>query len=204
MRSSTPVLATSRGGEIMKIGNALLIGVLVVLGLSASQVAEAGGQAGGIPSLDARVSTLETTVADQGTAGAALQTQVDDLQTQVNGVQNDVATLESKLPVFAVIERDATLRPNAHRGVQRAEHFLDQDGNPIAGAYKVFFDRPDVSRCAVTVTAEPEFGSPLTAIVNGTFRGFPSPSFPSNMFTIEVFDKDNDRIDARFNIIVMC
>ena len=188
----------------MKIGKALLIGVLPLLGLSASQVAVAGGQAGGVPTLDTRVRLLETTVADQGIAAATLQSQVDDLQTQLNGVQNDIATLESKLPVFAVVERDATLRPNAHRGVQRAEHFLDQDGNPIAGAYKVFFDRNDVSRCAVTVTAEPEFGSPLTAIVNGTFRGFPSPSFPANMFTIEVFDKDNDRIDARFNIMVTC
>lgn len=53
----------------MKIGKALLIGVFPWLGLSSSHVAEAGSQAGGVPTLDARVRALETTVADQGLPG---------------------------------------------------------------------------------------------------------------------------------------
>ncbi len=185
----------------MKNGKALLISAFLSLTLFTSQAAEPGDQAGGVPHLDARVSTLEVTVEDQGTAGAELQTQVDDLQSQLSAVQNDLLTLESELPMFAVVNADGTLR--ASRGVQSASQSLDGSGNPLTGHYDVFFHR-NVSLCAVTVTAEPSFAGQITASINGTFRGIPNPNFPPNMFIIVVSDEDNNRINSRFNVIVVC
>jgi len=187
----------------MKSDKALLIGALLMLGLSTSQVAEPAGQTGGVPTLDYRLDTLETTVAAQGTTGAALQVTVDDLQIQLNGVQNDLFALERHLPLFAVVDGNGTLR--ASRGVQSAGHFLDASGNPLKGSYRVLFDR-NVSLCAVTVTAEPLYAGQITANVNGTFRGIqnPGPNFPPNQFLIDLFDEDHNSIDSRFNVIVTC
>ena len=188
----------------MKIGKALLIGVLPLLGPFASHVAEAGGQAGGVPTLDTRVRVLETTVADQGATGAALQVTVDDLQTQLNSVQNDLARLEGLLPLFAVVDQNGTLRPSSSRGVLSAGHFLDDHGNPETGFYRVVFTR-DVSRCAATVTAEPSYSGQITASINGTFRGVSNNlEFPPTNLTIVLFDEDHNLIDARFNVIVTC
>src|SRR5262245_45234057 len=155
-----------------KTVKALMINALVLIGLSAAPMAEPASQTGGIPSLDGRVGTLETTVAEQGTTGAALQVSVDDLQNQLNTVQNDILAIERHLPMFAVVNADGTLR--ASRGVISAGHFLDSSGNPLKGAYKVRFER-EVSLCAVTVTAEPSGSAAFTASVNGTFRGIPNP-----------------------------
>lgn len=187
----------------MTNGKALLISALVLLGPSTAQAAEPAGQAGGLPTLDYRLGALESTVADQETAGAALQVTVDDLQIQLNGVQNDLATLEGRLPMFAVVDGDGTLR--ASRGVQSAGHSVDASGNPLKGSYRVLFNR-NVSLCAVTVTAEPSFSGQITASVNGTFRGIPNPNpnFPPNQFIIVLFDEDHDFVDSRFNIIVTC
>jgi hypothetical protein len=187
----------------MKSRRALLISALVSLGLSTSPVSEAAGQAGGVPGLDYRLGTLESTVAQQGTAGEALQVTVDDLQIQLNGVQNDIAMLQARVPLFAVVDGDGTLR--ASRGVQSAGHSLDESGNPRTGSYRVLFDR-NVWLCAATVTAEPSFNGKITASINGTFRGIPNPNpnFPPNQFIVVLFDEDDNAVDARFNIIVTC
>ena len=79
---------------------------------------------------------------------------MDDLQSQLTALQNDLAALESKLPMFAVVNADGTLR--ASRDVQSAGQSLDGSGNPLTGHYDVVFQR-NVSLCAVTVTAEPSF-----------------------------------------------
>ena len=60
----------------------------------------------------------------------------------------------------------------------------------------------NVSTCAVTVTAEPSFSGGIVASINGTFRG--SPIHNPNRFHVVLSDHDNDRVDTRFNIIVMC
>jgi hypothetical protein len=187
----------------MKNGKALLIGTLFLLGFSALDVAESAGQAGGVPSLDHRVGDLEATVAEQEEVGEALQVTVEDLQIQLNGVQNDILTIQRRLPLFAVVNGDGTLRES--RGVQSAERSVDGAGNPQTGTYRVIFFQ-DVSRCAATVTAEPSFSGLVTASINGTFRGIPNPNpdFQPNVFLIVLSDEDNNRIDARFNIIVAC
>jgi len=186
----------------MKNGKALLVSAFLSLTLVfTSQAAVPGTQGGGVPSLDARVSTLEVTVADQGTAGADLQTQVNDLQSQLSGVQDELLTLQSQLPKFAVVEADATLR--ASRGVQSVRQSRDGSGNLLTGHYEVFFDR-NVSRCAVTVTAEPVFSGGITASVNGTLRGIPNPTLPDNGFIIVLSDDLFHRVNSRFNVIVTC
>jgi len=185
----------------MKSDKALLMGALLLLGMSTSQVAEPADQAGGVPTLGNRLGAVETAVADQGTAGAALQVTVDDLQIQLIGVQNDLATLERRLPLFAVVDGNGTLR--ASRGVQSAGHFLDASGNPLKGGYRVLFDR-NVWLCAVTVSAEPLFSGQITASINGTFRGIPNPNFSPNEFIIDLFDEDHNFVDSRFNVIVTC
>jgi hypothetical protein len=195
MRTTTGL----KGEKIMKNGKALLISALVLLGLSSSQVAEPAGQAGGVPALANRLGALETVVANQGEAGTALQLTVDDLQLQLDTVQNDLATLELRLPLFAVVDGDGTLR--ASRGVQSAGHSLDGSGNPLPGHYRVVFTR-NVSLCAATVTAEPLSSSQVTASINGTHRG--SPIHSPDVLIIVLFDKDNDLVDRRFNVIVAC
>jgi hypothetical protein len=183
----------------MKSDKALLISALLLLSLFRSQAAEPAGEAGGLPTLGARVGALEITVEDQGTAGAELGIQVEDLQSQLSAMQNDLLTLESKLPMFAVVNADGTLR--ASRGVQSAGQSLDGSGNPLTGHYDVIFHR-NVSLCAVTVTAEPSFSGQITASVNGTFRG--SPIHDPNRFIIVLSDEDGHRINSRFNVIVTC
>jgi uncharacterized coiled-coil protein SlyX len=186
----------------MNTKSALLISALLWLGLSASPT-EPASQTGGLPALDFRLGTLESTVAEQGTVGAALQVTVDDLQNQLNGVQNDLATLERRLPMFAVVDADGTLR--ASRGVESAGHSLDSSQNPLTGFYRVVFDR-NVWLCAATVTAEPLSSGKVKASINGTFRGVvnPNPEFSPNALHIVVFDEDNNFVDTRFNIIVSC
>jgi hypothetical protein len=98
----------------MHNGKALLVTAFASLTLITSQTAESVAQAGGLPRLEARVSTLEVTVEDQGLAGAQLGTQVEDLQTQLSTVQNDLLTLQNSL-MFAVVDANGTLR--ARRGV---------------------------------------------------------------------------------------
>lgn len=188
----------------MKSERALLVGAFLMFGLFTSQVAEPA-EAGGLPSLGARVGVLEITVEDQGTAGAELQVTVGDLQaqmdamqTQLSGALNDLLTLENKL-LFAVVEADGTLR--ASRGVQSAGQATDGDGNPLTGVYDVVFAR-NVSLCAVTATGEPSSGAQITASVNGTFRG--SPIHNPNRFIIVLSDADGHHINVRFNVIVMC
>jgi len=187
----------------MKSGKTLLISALVLLGVSTSQLAEPADQAGGVPTLNNRLGTLESAVADQGTAGAALQLTVDDLQIQLNGVQTDLFTLERRLSLFAVVDGNGSLR--ASRGVQSAGHSIDGSGNPQKGTYRVAFDR-DVSRCAATVTAEPSYSGQITASINGTFRGIPNPNpdFQPNVFLIVLFDEDHNLVDSRFNVVVTC
>jgi hypothetical protein len=84
-----------------------------------------------------------------------------------------------------------------------AQPSRDGSGNLLTGHYDVVFPR-NVSLCAVTVTAEPSFSSGIVASLNGTFRGIPNPSFPANTFIVVLSDEDNNRINTRFNIIVMC
>jgi hypothetical protein len=198
-----PLLATHTEGEIMNIGKALLISVLLLLGLSAAQAAAAA--AGGVPSIDVRVRVLETTVAGQGTAGASLQLQVNAIDDDIASLLSQLATLETtlalRLPMFAVVKRDGTLL--ASRGVLSAAQSLDS-GDPVTGHYDVFFARNDVSLCAVTVTGEPSYSGVITATINGTFRGIPNPNTSPNQFHIVLSDENGDRIDSRFNVIVTC
>lgn len=182
----------------MQNGKAPMISAFLSLTLLTSQAAEPADQGGGVPRLDARVGTLEVTVAEQGTVGAELQVTVDDLQSQLSTVNNDLLTLENKL-MFAVVEADGTLR--ASRNVQSAAQSVDGAGNPLTGHYDVVFSR-NVSLCAATVTAEPSSSSGIVASLNGTFRG--SPIHNPNRFIIVLSDTDNNRVNGRFNIIVMC
>ena len=192
--------------DTMKSKKVPLIGALLLFGLFTSQAAEPAGEAGGLPSLGARVGVLEITVEDQGTAGAELQLTVGDLQSQVEAIQselttvhNDLVSLENnRLPLFAVVDADGMLR--ASRGVQSAGQSLDGSGNPLTGHYDVVFER-NVSLCAVTATAEPSSSSQITAGVNGTFRG--SPIHNPNRFIIVLSDADGNRINVRFNVIVV-
>jgi len=151
-----------------------------------------------VPQLDGRVDSLEVTVEEQGVAGADLGSQVDSLQTTMASVQNDLLALQNKL-LFAVVDADGTIR--ASRGVQSAAQSVDGLGNPIPGHYDVIFSR-NVTACAVTVTAEPSASLGIIASVNGTFRG--SPIHNPNRFIVVLSDHDNDRVNHRFNIIVMC
>ena len=192
----------------MKKRRSLGAAAAVAVILATSAVAQAAGQTGGVPGLDARVTGLETEVATQGAAGATLQGQVTTLQNQVttdqsaiDSLQTQIDTLQGHLPKFAVVERDGSLI--ASRGVISARHFTDQSGNPLTGAYLVYFDH-DLSLCAITVTPEPEYGAGLKGIVNGTFRGFPNPLIPRNAANIGMFDEDGNFIDVRFNIMVTC
>jgi hypothetical protein len=151
-----------------------------------------------VPQLDNRVDDLEVTVEEQGVAGADLGGQVESLQTTMAAVQTELLTLQNKL-LFAVVDADGTIR--ASRGVQSAAQSVDGSGNPIPGHYDVIFAR-NVSACAVTVTAEPSASSGIIASVNGTFRG--SPIHNPNRFIVVLSDHDNDRVNWRFNIMVMC
>ena len=151
-----------------------------------------------VPQLDGRVDDLEVTVSEQGVAGADLGSQVNTLQTTMATVQNELLTLQNKL-LFAVVDADGTIR--ASRGVQSAAQSVDGSGNPIPGHYDVIFSR-NVTACAVTVTAEPSASLGIIASVNGTFRG--SPIHNPNRFIVVLSDHDNDRVNWRFNIIVMC
>ena len=152
-----------------------------------------------VPQLDARVGTLEVTVEEQGVVGSDLGSQVETLQTQMAAVQTELLTLVQNKLLFAVIDADGTIR--ASRGVQSAAQSVDGSGNPIPGHYDVIFTR-NVSACAVTVTAEPSASSGTIASINGTFRG--SPIHNPNRFVVVLSDHDNDRVNGRFNIMVMC
>src|SRR5262245_3157477 len=178
---------------------ALMITAVLSLSVCTSQVAEPA--AGGLPGLDARVGTLEDTVAEQGTAGVDLQSQVDGLEAQLSAVQNELSTLENKLPMFAVVDADGTRI--ASRGVQSARQSVDGSGNPVTGHYDVVFER-SVAKCAATVTVEPSFSGALTASINGTFRGIPNPNRSENTFLVVLSDEDQKRTNSRFNIIVVC
>jgi len=164
----------------MTNGKALLISALVLLGLSTAQAAEPAGQAGGLPTLDYRLGALESTVADQETAGAALQVTVDDLQIQLNGVQNDLATLEGRLPMFAVVDGDGTLR--ASRGVQSAGHSVDASGNPLRGAGQPapLFPAPPVTirpaECRAHGATAALGGRPSSSQLTSTVRCARSPA----------------------------
>ncbi len=67
----------------MKSGKVGLLSVVLGLGLSTSQGAQAASQAGGVPALADQVSALQT-------AGATLQNQVAALQKQVDALQSDL------------------------------------------------------------------------------------------------------------------
>jgi uncharacterized coiled-coil protein SlyX len=151
-----------------------------------------------VPQLDNRVDDLEVTVEEQGVAGADLSGQVESLQTTMTSVQNELLTLQNKL-LFAVVDADGTIR--ASRGVQSAAQSVDGSGNPIPGHYDVIFSR-NVTACAVTVTAEPSSSSGIIASINGTFRG--DAIHNPNRFIVVLSDHDNDRVNWRFNIMVMC
>ena len=196
----------------MKNGPALLIAFFSLM-LFTSQPAQADDSSGGVPDLDlrvttlevevpqldARVGTLEGTVEEQGDAGAELGSQVEALQSQLATVQNELFSLVQSKLLFAVVNADGTIR--ASRGVQSAAQSVDGSGNPLTGHYDVIFTR-NVSLCAVTVTAEPSFSGGIVASVNGTFRG--SPIHNPNRFIVVLSDDDNNRVNTRFNIIVMC
>ena len=89
----------------------------------------------------------------------------------------------------------------ASRGVQSAGQSTTVRQSPDRGHYDVVFER-NVSLCAVTATAEPSSRSQITASVNGTFRG--SPIHNPNRFIIVLSDADGNRINVRFNVIVVC
>ena len=72
---------SGRGGDIIKSKKVPLIGAPLLFGVFTSKAAEPAGEAGGLPSLGARVGVLEITVERQGTAGAELQLTVGDLQS---------------------------------------------------------------------------------------------------------------------------
>src|SRR5262249_44412918 len=200
-------------GDPMK-KSGLLVGASLSLVLSTSHAAPTPTYPAGVPSLDTRVKTLEqvavpqldsrvddleVTVEQQGVAGSDLSSQVATLQDQMSSVQTDLLVLEQNKLLFAVIDADGTIR--ASRGVQTAAQSVDDSGNPLTGHYDVTFTR-NVSTCAVTVTAEPEFSSGIIASINGTFRG--DQVHNPNRFHVVVSDNDNNRINARFNIMVMC
>ena len=151
-----------------------------------------------VPQIDDRVDNLEVTVEEQGVAGADLGSQVESLQTTMATVQTELLTLQNKL-LFAVVDADGTIR--ASRGVQSVSQPVDGSGNPITGHYHVIFSR-NVTACAVTVTAEPSSSTGIIASVNGTFRG--SPIHDPNRVIVVLSEHDNDRVNWRFNIIVMC
>jgi hypothetical protein len=152
-----------------------------------------------VPQIDNRVGDLEVTVEEQGVVGTELGSQVESLQTQMAAVQTELFTLVQNKLLFAVVDADGTIR--ASRGVQSVTQSVDGSGNVIPGHYDVIFTR-NVSTCAVTVTAEPSSSSGIIASVNGTFRG--SPIHNPNRFIVVLSDHDNDRVNTRFNIIVMC
>ncbi len=183
----------------MKSASVLLIGGILAFAVAMSHVAQAGDQAGGVPALDARVSGLETTVAAQGAAGTTVQARW--ARCKIAGLQSQINMLQSHLTLFAVVDRDGTLR--ASRGVLSAGHTVDQSGNPQTGSYRVFFTR-DLSLCAITVTPERLYSGQITGTINGTWRGFPNPFFSPNEAIISLFDEDGDFIDTRFNVSVGC
>jgi hypothetical protein len=152
-----------------------------------------------VPELDTRVGDLEDTVEAQGAVSSDLGSQVQTLQGQMASVQTDLLVLLQNQLLFAVVDADGTTR--ASRGVQSAAQSVDDDGNPVTGHYDVIFTR-NVSTCAVTVTAEPSASTGVIASINGTFRG--DSIHNPNRFHVVLSDSDNDRVDARFNIIVMC
>jgi len=194
----------------MKSGLALLIGASLSLVLFTSRAAHSAGGVPNlntrvtnleaeVPQLDERVGTLEVTVEEQGVVGSTLGEQVGTLQSQMAEVQTELLVLLSNKLLFAVIDADGTIR--ASRGVQSAAQSVDGEGKPEPGHYDVIFTR-DVSACAVTVTAEPQFSSGIIASINGTFRG--SPIHDPKRFHVVLSEHDNDRISTRFNIMVMC
>ena len=191
----------------MKNRTAVLFGMLLGLGLSLSQVAQVNGEAGGLPALTGRVTVLESSVATQQTTTATLDDRVATLELAISELRDQVATLKSQRPMFAVVnvESDGTLKVDSSSGVQKVQYATDDDGHPIGGHVDVFFNKPDVSKCAATVTAEPSYSAGLIASINGTFRGisFP-PHFPLNVITVVLSEGLNDRIDTGFNIIVVC
>jgi uncharacterized coiled-coil protein SlyX len=152
-----------------------------------------------VPRLDERVGSLEVTVEEQGVVGTTLGDQVQTLQGQMADVQTELLVLLQNKLLFAVVDANGTLRTS--RGVLSAAQSVDDDGNPVTGHYDVIFTR-DVSACAVTVTAEPQFSGGIVASINGTFRG--SPIHDQRRFHVVLSDHDNDRVSTRFNIIVMC
>lgn len=179
-----------------------LLGMILGFGISLCQVAQVSAEPGGVPAIATRVTILENTMTTQQTATANLDDDVATLKLQVAELQDLVATLRSQRPMFAVVDRDGTLRAQSSFGVQKVERATDDHGNPLTGHFDVFFNR-DVSKCAVTVTAEPGYSAGLIASINGTFRGTTFP-FPLNMVSVVLSEGLNDRIDTRFNIIVVC
>jgi uncharacterized coiled-coil protein SlyX len=194
---------------------ALAVAAAFALAVTMSDAAHADSQSGGLPALDGRVTTLETSVATQGASEAAVQAQVGTLQGQVGTLQGQlstlqgqlatlqtrVATLEGRPTLFALVNSDGTLR--ASNGVLFSDHARDSSSHPFTGLYTVFFTR-DVSLCAVTATAEPEYNGRITANINGTFRGISNPFFRPNEFLVSFFDEDGNFIDVRFNLVVAC
>jgi hypothetical protein len=152
-----------------------------------------------VPELDTRVGDLEDTVEAQGAVSSDLGSQVETLQGQMASVQTELLVLLQNKLLFAVVDANGTVR--ASRGVQSAAQSVDDDGNPVTGHYDVIFTR-NVSTCAVTVTAEPSASTGIIASINGTFRG--DSIHNPNRFHVVLSDSGNDRVDGRFNIIVMC
>src|SRR5438477_2395879 len=99
-----------RGRSIVKNRNVIVMGVVAGLCLSMSQVAEGAGQAGGLPALDSRVGAVEAALTAQT---ATLQSQAVTLQdqlTQLADLQDQIDNLARRLPAFAVVDHDGTLR----------------------------------------------------------------------------------------------
>ena len=194
----------------MKNRNVIVMGVIAGLCLSMSQVAEGAGQAGGLPALDSRVGAVEAALTAQT---ATLQSQAATLQdqlTQLGDLQDQIDNLARRLPAFAVVDHDGTLRarsfgPFGRLTIEESRQLVDPQSNqPSTGHYAVVVSRNDVSLCAITVTAEPLSSSAMTASINGTFRGIINPLFPANTFIIVLSDEEGNRVNSRFNVMVTC
>jgi uncharacterized coiled-coil protein SlyX len=131
----------------VKNRNVIVMGVDAGLCLSMSQVAEGAGQAGGLPALDSRVGAVEAALTAQT---ATLQSQAVTLQdqlTQLADLQDQIDNLARRLPAFAVVDHDGTLRarsfgPFGRLTIEESRRHVPWDHQPaVSGQY--------VHHCAV-------------------------------------------------------
>ena len=104
---------------------------------------------------------------------------------------------ESSLPMYLIM---------VNGGIPGAMLRLTAEGTRLGRAVDNTYPLPEgsVSRHHALFTVDPQGVVRLSdlASINGTFRG--SPIHNPNRFIVVLSDHDNDRVNGRFNIMVMC